>query len=94
MTPRKLVCCLWFISFNHAAELAQNSALVGVICDVIRETEKQKGQFYTKFYTPVSTAPSYERDLRDIVTFLAFSPYVTIYGKSRRLKLIEKLPYS
>jgi len=38
----QLVCCLWFISFNHAAELAQNSALVGIICDVIRETEKQK----------------------------------------------------
>ena len=25
----QLVCCLWFISFNHAPELAQNSTLIG-----------------------------------------------------------------
>jgi len=38
----QLVCCLWFISFNHAPELAKNSTLIACICDVVRDTEKQK----------------------------------------------------
>jgi len=38
----QLVCALWFISFNHAQELAKSSTLIACISDVLRSTEKQK----------------------------------------------------
>ena len=47
----QLVCCLWFISFNHAPELAQNSTLIGthrvLFCRVFYRLLKLKYQLYS-----------------------------------------------